>query len=93
MNLVILIDSAQMFFRNFGLRHVSAAFGYFALELAGPKVGRVIIAISARAVEWLRSQLHGQVPEASMMAAQFQNAKLCGAEVSFPPIIGCCAGR
>jgi hypothetical protein len=27
MNLVILIDSAQMFFRNFGLRHVNAALG------------------------------------------------------------------
>jgi hypothetical protein len=46
MNLVILIDSAQMFFRNFGLRHAGAAFGDFAIELARPKAGRVIMAIS-----------------------------------------------
>jgi hypothetical protein len=57
MNLVILIDSAQMFFRNFGLRHVNAAFGDFAIELAGPKAGRMIIALFARPVKWLRSRL------------------------------------
>ena len=33
MNLVILINSAQMFFRNFGLRHVNAALG-LAIGLA-----------------------------------------------------------
>jgi hypothetical protein len=35
MNLVILIDSAQMFFRNFGFRHATAALGAFAVGLAG----------------------------------------------------------
>jgi hypothetical protein len=38
MNLVILIDSAQMFFRNFGLRHVNAALG-FAIGLAATNAG------------------------------------------------------
>jgi hypothetical protein len=36
MNLVILIDSAQVFFRNFGLRYVYAALD-FAIRLAAPK--------------------------------------------------------
>jgi hypothetical protein len=92
MNLVVLIDSVQMFFRNFGLRHVSAAFGAFAIELAGPKAGRVIIALFARPVEWLRSRLCPQVPETSIKA-QFQKAKVCAAEISLPSITGCCAGR
>jgi hypothetical protein len=92
MNLVILIDSAQMFFRNFGLRHVSAALSDFAIELVGLKAGRVIIARFARPVEWLRSRLCPEVPETSI-EAQFQKAKVCAAEVSFPPITGCCAGR
>jgi hypothetical protein len=35
MNLVILIESAQMFFRNFGFRHATAALGEFAIALAG----------------------------------------------------------
>ena len=35
MNLVILIDSVQMFFRNFGFRHATAALGEFAIGLAG----------------------------------------------------------
>jgi hypothetical protein len=43
-----------MFFRYFGLRHVNAAFGDFAIELAGPKAGRMIIALFARIVGWLR---------------------------------------
>ena len=30
MNMVILIDSVQMFFRNFRVRHVNAALGHFA---------------------------------------------------------------
>jgi hypothetical protein len=47
MNLVILINSAQMFFRSFGVRHVTAAFGDFAIELAGPKAGRMIVALFA----------------------------------------------
>ena len=92
MNLVILIDSAQMFFRNFGLRHVNAAFGDFAIELAGPKAGRMIIALFARPVKWLRSRLRPQVPEMSI-EAQFQKPKVCAAEVSFPAITDCCAGR
>jgi hypothetical protein len=38
MNLVILIESAQMFFRNFGFRHATAALGEFAIGLAaGPR--------------------------------------------------------
>ena len=61
MNLVILIDSTQMFFRNFGLGHAKAAFGNFAIELAGPKAGPMIIALFARPVEWLRSRLRPQV--------------------------------
>jgi hypothetical protein len=47
MNPAILIYSAQMFFRNFGVRHVNAALGHFAIELAGPKAGRMIIALFA----------------------------------------------
>jgi hypothetical protein len=35
MNLVILFDSAQMFFRNFGFRHATAALGEFAIGLVG----------------------------------------------------------
>ena len=57
MNLVILFDSAQMFFRSFGLRHVITAFGDFAIELAGPNVGRKIVGVLATPVEWLRSPL------------------------------------
>lgn len=57
MNPVFLIDNAQMFFRNFGLRHVIAASGNFGLELAGPKAGRIIIALFSRPAEWLRSRL------------------------------------
>jgi hypothetical protein len=52
MNLVILINSAWMFFRNFGLRHVTAALGHFALELADPNTDQKIITRSARLVEW-----------------------------------------
>ena len=52
MNLVILIDSAQMFFRNFGFRHVNAALGNFAIELAGPNAGKKIAARFARPIEW-----------------------------------------
>ena len=84
MNLLILIDSAQMFFRNFGLRHGGAAFGDFAIELARPKAGRVIMAIFARPVEWLRSRLCPLPPEKSI-EAQFQKEKVFAAEVSFRP--------
>jgi hypothetical protein len=47
MNLMILIDSAQMFFRSFGLRHVNAALG-IAIGLAAPNAGQKIIARFAR---------------------------------------------
>jgi hypothetical protein len=71
MNLVTFIDGVQMFFRNFGLRHVSAVFGDFGMELAGPKAGRIIIALFARPVEWLRSR---QVPGKSINP-QIQKAR------------------
>jgi hypothetical protein len=45
MNLVILIDSVQMFFRNFGFRHATAALGVFAIGLAGPIAAQKITAI------------------------------------------------
>jgi hypothetical protein len=44
MNVVILVNSAQMFFRNFGLRHVNAALG-FAIGLAAPNANQKIIAL------------------------------------------------
>src|SRR5271156_1763759 len=53
MNLVILIDSARIFFRNFGLRHVNAALS-LAIGPAAPNAGQKIIARFARPVEWLR---------------------------------------
>jgi hypothetical protein len=56
MNLAILINSAQMFFRNFGVRHANAALGDFAIELAGPYAGPKIVALFARPVEWMRSR-------------------------------------
>ncbi len=59
MNLVILIDNAQMFFRNFGVRHVNATLGHFAIELAGPIAAQKIVRF-ARPVEWLRSRLRPQ---------------------------------
>jgi hypothetical protein len=89
MNLVILIDNAQMFFRNFGFRHANAALGQFVIELAGPNAGQKIARL-ARPVEWLRSRLR---PETSI-AAQFQRPlEVCAAEVSFPQATDCCAGR
>ena len=59
MNLVILADSTQMFFRNFGFgpRHVIAALGNFGIELAGPKAGRMMIALSGLRAE--RERLTG----------------------------------
>ena len=65
MNLVILIDSAQMFFRNFGLRHVNAALG-LAIGLAAPNARQKMIARFARPVEWLRSRLRPQGPKTSI---------------------------
>ena len=91
MNLVILIDSAQMFFRNLGLRHVKAALG-LAIGLAAPNAGQKIIARFARPVEWLRSRLRPQVPEKSIGAQIQSPLQLCAA-VGFPPTIDCCAGR
>jgi hypothetical protein len=48
MNMVILIGCAQMFCRNFGLRHIGGVISYFALELAGPNAGRKIVSLFAR---------------------------------------------
>jgi hypothetical protein len=90
MNLVIFIDSVRMLFRNFGLRHLNAAFGHFAIELAGPNAGQKI-ARFARPVEWLRSRLRPQVKETSMEAQIQRPLVACAAEVSFPPITVCCA--
>jgi hypothetical protein len=56
MNMVILIGCAQMFCRNFGLRHIGGVISYFALELAGPNAGRKIVSLFARPNEWLRSR-------------------------------------
>jgi len=92
MNLVILIDNAQMFFRNFGVRHVTAAFGHFAIELAGPNASQKI-ARFARPVEWLRSRIRPQVPETSIEAQIQRPLEVCAAEVSFSPISDYCAGR
>ena len=55
MNPVILIYNAQMFFRNFGLRHATAALGELAIGLAGPNASQKI-ARFARPAEWLRFQ-------------------------------------
>ena len=92
MNLVILIDNAQMFFRNFGFRHANAALGHFAIELAGPNAAQKI-ARFARPVEWLRSRLRPQVPETSIEAQIRRQLEVYAAAVSFPPITDCCAGR
>jgi hypothetical protein len=56
MNMVILIGCAQMFCRNFGLRHIGGVISYFALELAGPNAVRKIVSLFARPNEWLRSR-------------------------------------
>jgi hypothetical protein len=93
MNLVILIDSTQMFFRNFGFRHVNAALGDFAIELAGPNTGKKIIARFARPVEWLRSRFRPQVPQESIGAQIRRPLEVCVAEVTFPTTADCCAGR
>ena len=92
MNLVILIDNAQMFFRNFGFRHANAALGHFAIELAGPNAAQKM-ARFARPVEWLRSRLRPQVPETLIEAQIRRPLEVYAAAVSFPPITDCCAGR
>jgi hypothetical protein len=84
MNLVILIDSVQMFFRNFGGRHVNAALGHFAIDLVGPNAGQKI-ARFARPVEWLRSRLRPQVPQTSIEPQIQRSLEVCAAEVSFWP--------
>jgi len=66
MNLTILIDTARMFFRSFGLRHVNAALG-IAIGLAAPNASLKIITRFARPVEWMQSRLRPQVPETSMV--------------------------
>jgi hypothetical protein len=65
MNLMVLINGALMFYRNFGLRHVNAALG-FAIRLAALDAGREIIARFAKPLEWPRSRL-AQVPETSVL--------------------------
>jgi hypothetical protein len=92
MNLLIIIDSVKMFFRNFGVRHVNAALG-LAIGLAAPTAGQKIIARFARPVEWLRSRLRQQVPETSMEAQIQRPLEVCATEASFPSITYCCAGR
>jgi hypothetical protein len=92
MNLVILIGSVQMFFRSFGVRHVNAALGHFAIELAGPNASQKIARFS-RPLEWLRSRLRLQVPEASIEVQIQKPLEVCAAEVSFRPTTDCCAGR
>jgi hypothetical protein len=92
MNLVILIDSVQMLFRNFGLRHVNAALG-LAIGLTAPNASQKIIARFARPVEWLRTRLRPQVPETSIEAQIQRPLEVCAAEISFRLTTGCCAGR
>ena len=91
MNLVMLINSAQMFFRNLGFRHVNAALS-LAIGLTAPNAGQKIIARFARPVEWLRSRLRPQVPEKSIDAQIQSPLEVCAA-VSFPPTTDCCAGH
>src|SRR5260221_1811790 len=76
MNLVVFIDSLQMFFRHFGLRHLNAALG-FVIGLAVPNAGQKIIARFARRVEWLRARLRPQVPEMSIAAQLHKQLEVC----------------
>ena len=66
MNLVILINSAWMFFRNFGLRHVTAALGHFALELGDPNTDQKSSRDPRDLLNGLRSRRRPQVPEKSI---------------------------
>ena len=91
MNLMIFINSAQMFFRNFGLWHVNAALG-LAIGLAAPNAGPKLIARFARAVEWLRSPLGPEVP-AKWIDAQIQRPLEVCTAVIFPPTIDYYAAR
>ena len=50
MNLVILIDSVQMFFRNFGFRHATAVLGEFTIGLAGAPKGRTEMTASPQRI-------------------------------------------
>jgi hypothetical protein len=86
MNLVILIDSAKMFFRSFGLRHVNAAIG-IAIGLAAPNAGHKIITRFASPVEWVQSRLRPQVLETS---PQIKGPlEVCAAENGSPPNTDC----
>jgi hypothetical protein len=89
MNLVIVLDSAQMLFRNFGLRHAIAALGNFGMELAGPKAGRTIVALFARPAEWLRSRLGQQVPQESIKPQIQEARQVCVAKDLFPITANC----
>jgi hypothetical protein len=91
MNLVIFIDSAQMFFRNFGLRHVKAALD-LAIGPAASNAGQKITARFVRPAEWLRSRVLPQIPE-TLIEAQIQRPLVCTAAVSLRPSTDYCAGR
>jgi hypothetical protein len=82
MNLVILINSTQMFFRNFGLRHVNAALGHFAVELARPNACQKIARIAVP-LEWLRSRILPHVPKKSIEPQIQGPLEVCAAAVSF----------
>jgi hypothetical protein len=92
MNLVIFIDSAQMIFRNFGLRHVKAALG-LAIGPAATNAGQKITAQFVRPAAWLRSRVLPQIPK-TLIEAQIQRPlEVCTAAVSFRPSTDYCAGR
>jgi hypothetical protein len=83
MNLITFIDSVQIFFRNFGLRRASAAFGDFTSELAGSNACGKIVARFARVDDRLRARTCGQVPEKSTKPQIQEPREVCLAEVSF----------
>jgi hypothetical protein len=83
MNLMTFIDSAQMFFRNFGLRRATAAFGDFTSELAGSTASLRIIALFARVDDRSRARTCGQAPENSTKPQIQKPGEVCLAEISF----------
>jgi hypothetical protein len=60
MNLMILINGALMFYRNFGLRHVSAAFG-FANGLAAPNGGQKVISGTRKCAPKTLTEEHTEI--------------------------------
>jgi hypothetical protein len=83
MNLMTFIDSAQMFFRNFGLRRATAAFGDFTSELAGSTASLRIIALFTRVDDRSRARTCGQAPENSTKPQIQKPCEVCLAEISF----------